>query len=109
MILSFLSLLSSFCKGGIRHFKEQPRAQKIEYCVYTIDRRVPEQDTPFRWQKRHTTSFYKKALARAQILYRSGAYERVEVRKITRDEADNLCSVYEGYRIFEDKKPLFAF
>lgn len=106
MFLSFASTLISFFTDRIQKYKKHASCSHTEYCVYTIDRHKKGEASPFRWQKRHTTSIFKKALARAQILYKSGDFERVEIRKLVRDDYNNLCSVYEGYRIFEDKKHL---
>lgn len=76
------------------------KVKQVEYSVYTVCKGDHHNDNHPAWERKHTTPYYRKALARAKVLHRSDDYARVEVKKMVCD-AHNVCTVTEGYKVFE--------
>ncbi len=71
----------------------------VEYSVYAVRKLGQSNDNYPNWERKHRSDNYRKALARAKILHRSDNYARVEVKKTVCD-ARNICTVTEGYKVF---------
>jgi hypothetical protein len=75
----------------------------IEYAIYTFDYDYSSQNLPMRWKKYETLMDLSKAIKKAERLYNSGNYIKVEVKQKHFD-FKRKRKIDKLLRVFEDNK-----
>ena len=64
-----------------RHTHSMCDSARTEYTIYTFQRGEGKDDGPERWQKQDTLDAMPAAIQKAEALYESGQYSRVEIKQ----------------------------
>ncbi len=76
------------------------RDPSVAYSIYIFHRPAHQNDNHITWEKRHTTSSMRVAYRKAEKLFNSNEYERVEIKKIFFDtkharKIDKTLKIYK--------------
>jgi hypothetical protein len=85
--------------GSLRA-RAKRRDPSVAYSVYIFHRAAHQNDNHITWEKRHTTSSMRVAYRKAEKLFNSNEYERVEIKKIFFDhkaarKIDKTLKIYK--------------
>lgn len=84
-------------------FAERPKKLAgIEYAIYTFDMPMAGGSGRSRWKKRDTRTEMAEALARAEAIFRTGKYGKVEVKQKYFDRKKNR-NVDVTLRVYQTK------
>ncbi len=90
-------------KAGLKDKADSKAESGVEYSIYIFHRPFHNDnnvDDPLTWEKRHTTRNLKAAYRKAEKLFRSKAYDRVEIKKKIFDrrsasKTDRTLKIYQ--------------
>ena len=88
---------------------KNPNMQGLEYTIYTYDQPRTNQKGQIKWEKKDTADDMGNALKKAEALFSSGDYQKVEVKQKYFDKKKNR-NVDMTLRVYEAKakKPIGA-